>query len=173
MNKLLNSSTSLSPATEPVLDAAEHAGANYWKGSEIDREYLVTITSATKEEFKEKDGTITHKIVLGTDEGRKLVMNITRNQQAMRARWGRNAYAWPGNRAVLFPAQTVFAGDLVASIGFKPIARNQIAGPEAQKVIEHDGPPGPPPVAAEYDDNPAMVPEGAAVVDDVTQEVTV
>jgi hypothetical protein len=164
MNKLvLNTSTSLS-APEDVLDATEFAGANYWKGADIDRPYEVTITSAAREEFKNKDGGSERKIVLGTSEGRRLVMSPTRNKQAMRV-WGKtDARAWVGERAVIFPSTTLFAGDIVAAVGFEPIPSSaKLAAPEQHKVIEHDGPPAPP-TADEYDDDPNLLPEG--VVDD-------
>jgi hypothetical protein len=86
---------------------------------------------------------------------------------AMRA-WGPNALAWKGERAAVFPSTTVFAGDLVASVGFEPIpSANKLPASEPKLTIEHDGPPPPPPTATEYDDNPDMVPEGA--VDDVEE----
>jgi hypothetical protein len=168
MSKIeLNASTSLSTPTD-MLDATKYAGVNNWKGAEIDRRYLVTFTSASHVDFTEKDGTKTREIALGTDEGRTLVMNKTRNKQAIRA-WGPNALTWVGKQAVLFPAQTVYAGEVVASIGFQPITGAKLTAPEALKAID---PPAPPPVAAEYPDEGHMVPEG--VVDDdagITEEI--
>jgi hypothetical protein len=162
MNKtVLNTSTSLSTRTDNVLDATEFAGANYWKGAEIDRRHEVTLTSAGVEEFKKKDGTIERKLALGTSEGRKLVMGPTKTKLAMRVYKTPNALLWIGQRAIIFPSTTVFSGEIVPAVGFEPLPpTDRLAAPEQAKVIEHDGPPPPP--ATEYDD-PNMVPEDVEI----------
>jgi hypothetical protein len=147
-----------------MLDATQHAGVNNWKAVDIDRRYLVTFTSAGYVDFKEKDGTVKREIALGTDEGRTLVMNKTRNKLAIRA-WGPNALTWVGKQAILFPAETMYGPDIVAAIGFQPIVGAKLTAPEVAKALK---PPAPPPVAAEYPDE-NMVPEG--VVDDIEEIV--
>jgi hypothetical protein len=111
MNKLVNASMSMptsSPAdasTTNVLDATEFAGANYFRGADLNRRIELWITSVGIREFSKKDNSIERKMVLGTSEGRALVMGPMKIKAAMRA-WGPNALAWKGERAAVFPSTT-------------------------------------------------------------------
>lgn len=93
--------------------------SRYLTGSDLKREYTVTIKELLHETVQTSQGKKEFYVLYFDNAEKGLILNRT-NAEAIAALYSDETNAWPGRRIVLYPVQIKVAGEQKTAIRIKP-----------------------------------------------------